>query len=798
MLVPVKWLREYVDIDDIDSKTLADELTLSGSHVESIISLDRDIEKVVVGRVDKLEKHENADNLFVVQVNIGDETLQIVTGAKNLKVGDYVPVALVGAKLPGGIKIDKVNFRGIDSYGMLCSLKELGYEDSVIPKYQRDGIFVFDKEYPLGSDVKEILGLYGDIIEFEITPNRPDCLSIIGMARETAATFNRQLKLPEIKVNEEVDNINDYVESVEVDEELCNRYYVRLIKDIKIKESPLWLQNRLMEAGVRPINNIVDITNYVMLELGQPLHAFDYDKLKNKMIVVRRAKDGEKMTTLDGVTRSLKNSHLLITDGEDILGIAGVMGGFESEVTDDTTTVLLESANFDARSIRLTAKDLNLRTEASSRFEKGIDPNLCEIAAERVCQLVEEIGAGKVVKGIIDVYPNKREEKTIRLRTERVNGLLGIDLTVDEMVDYLERLGLKSVKDGDILDVTIPTYRLDLGIEADLIEEIGRLYGFHNVPSKPLEGVLTRGEKSYQRIIADKAKSILQGLGFNEAMTYSFISPRAYDRIKVEEDSPLRRYIEIMNPLGEDYSVMRTTLVPNMMEVLSRNYNFGNKECFAYELGNVFIPKELPLKELPYEKKMLTIGMYGNVDFYDLKEAVEILFDRLGIEDVEYLPEKSNLTFHPNRTAKIIKDDQVIGILGEIHMDVLENYDIDVRVYIADLDFDIIVKKANLEKTYRPLPKYPAIERDIAIVVDEDILVGDLKKTILENGQGLIEKVELFDVYTGAQVPQGKKSVAFSMVFRSYDRTLVDDEVNEIQQNIIKALEEKYDARLRS
>ncbi|MFS8540500.1 MAG: phenylalanine--tRNA ligase subunit beta [Tissierellales bacterium] len=798
MLVPVKWLREYVDIDDIDSKTLADELTLSGSHVESIISLDRDIEKVVVGRVEKLEKHENADNLFVVQVNIGDEILQIVTGAKNLKTGDYVPVALIGAKLPGGIKIGKVNFRGIDSYGMLCSLKELGYEDSVIPKYQRDGIFVFDKEYPLGSDVKEILDLYGDIIEFEITPNRPDCLSIIGMARETAATFNRQLKLPEIKVNEEVDNINDYVESVEVDEELCNRYYVRLIKDIKIKESPLWLQNRLMEAGVRPINNIVDITNYVMLELGQPLHAFDYDKLKNKKIVVRRAKDGEKMTTLDEVTRSLKNSHLLITDGEDILGIAGVMGGFESEVTDDTTTVLLESANFDARSIRLTAKDLNLRTEASSRFEKGIDPNLCEIAAERVCQLVEEIGAGKVVKGIIDVYPNKREEKTIRLRTERVNGLLGIDLTVDEMVDYLERLGLKSVKDGDILDVTIPTYRLDLGIEADLIEEIGRLYGFHNVPSKPLEGVLTRGEKSYQRIIADKAKSILQGLGFNEAMTYSFISPKAYDKIKVEEDNPLRRYIEIMNPLGEDYSVMRTTLVPNMMEVLSRNYNFGNKECFAYELGNVFIPKELPLKELPYEKKMLTIGMYGNVDFYDLKEAVEILFERLGIEDVEFLPEKTNLTFHPNRTAKIINGDEVIGILGEIHMDVLENYDIDVRVYIADLDFDIIVNKANLEKSYRPLPKYPAIERDIAIVVDEDILVGDLKKTILENGQGLIEKVELFDVYTGAQVPQGKKSVAFSMVFRSYDRTLVDDEVNEIQQNIVKALEEKYDAKLRS
>ena len=798
MLVPVKWLREYADINDIDSKTLADELTLSGSHVESIISMDRDIEKVVVGRVEKLKKHENADNLFIVEVNVGDEILQIVTGAKNLKEGYYVPVALVGAELPGGVKIDKVNFRGVESYGMLCSLKELGYEDSVIPKYQKDGIFVFDREYPLGTDVKEILGLYGDVIEFEITPNRPDCLSIIGMARETAATFNRQLKLPEIKVADEVDHIKDYVESVEIDEELCNRYYVRVIKDIQIKESPLWMQNRLMEAGVRPINNIVDITNYVMLELGQPLHAFDYDKLKNKKIVVRRAKSGEKMTTLDGVTRNLTDTHLLITDGENILGIAGVMGGFDSEVTDDTTTVLLESANFNARSIRLTAKELNLRTEASSRFEKGIDPNLCEMAAERFCQLVEEIGAGKVVKDIIDIYPNKREEKIIRLRPEKVNSLLGLQLTADEMMDYLERLGLKSIKDGEILNVAIPTYRLDLEIEADLVEEIGRLYGFHNVPSMPLEGVLTRGEKSYERVVADKAKSVLLAFGFNEAMTYSFISPKAYDRIKVEEDSPLRKYIEIMNPLGEDYSVMRTTIIPNMMDLLVRNYNYGVKECYAYELGNIFIPKELPLKELPLEKKMLTIGMYGNVDFYDLKETVEILFERLGIEDVEYLPEKNNSTFHPNRTAKIIKDNQQLGILGEVHMDVMENYDVDIRVYIADLDFDIIVEKANLKKTYKPLPKYPAIDRDIAVVVDEDILVGDLEKAILQEGKGLIEKIQLFDVYTGEQVPEGKKSVAFSIIFRSLDRTLVDDEVNEIQQNIVKTLEEKYDAKLRS
>ncbi|MCF6462096.1 phenylalanine--tRNA ligase subunit beta [Clostridium sp. Cult1] len=797
MLLPIKWLKEYVNID-IDSKILADELTLSGSHVESIISLNRGIEKVVVGRIERIEKHEDADKLLVVMVNIGDEIIQIVTGATNLKVGDYVPVALIGAKLPKDIYIEKTNFRGVESYGMLCSLKELGYEDSVIPKYHRDGIFILDKEYPLGTPIDKVLGLYGEIIELEITPNRPDCLSIIGMARETAATFDKKLKLPEIMIKDEVENINDYLKSIEVDEELCDRYYARVIKDIKIKESPLWLQIHLMEAGIRPINNIVDITNFVMLEFGQPLHAFDLNKLRNNKILVRRAEDGEKIKTIDGQERILTNKNLVITDGEAPIAIAGVMGGMDSEVTEETTTVLLESANFNGKSVRLTSKQLNLRTEASSRYEKGMDPNLCEMAAERVCQLVEQIGAGKVIKGHIDVYENVRREKTIKLRPEKANNLLGTELSVEEMVDYLERLELKTELNENEINVNIPTYRLDLNIEADLIEEVGRLHGFHNIPIQPLVGVLTRGEMPYSRVVSDKASSILQGLGLNEVITYSFISPKVYDKIKIEPDSKLRDYIKLINPLGEDYSVMRTTLIPNMLDLLSRNFSHGVKECFLFEIGNIFIPEELPIRELPKEEKTLSIGMYGDVDFYDLKEVVVTLLERLGITDLEYSKEDKNPTFHPNRTANILLKREKIGVLGEVHIDVLENYDMDTRVYVAQLNFDTIIREANLERKYRPLPKYPAILRDIAVVVDSNVLVGDLEKIILENGKGLIEKVELFDVYEGKQIEEGKKSIAFSITFRSYERTLKDEEVNTVYQRLIEELEDSLDAKLRS
>lgn len=797
MLLPINWLKDYVDLNE-DSKTLADELTMSGSHVESIISLKEDIKNVVVGRIDSIENHENADKLIVCKVNIGDQTIDIVTGAKNLSEGDYIPVALVGAKLPGDIVIEKTNFRGIDSFGMLCSLKELGFSDNVIPKEVRDGIYILDKEYRLGEDIKEIMELEDDIIEFEITPNRPDCLSIIGMARETAATFGRRLKQPEVKIDDEVDNIDDYINSIEIDSPNCNRYYARVVKDVKIGPSPQWMQNRLMEAGIRPTSNMVDITNYVMLEYGEPLHAFDVDKLEGRKIVVRQAEDGEVIKTLDEVDRKLDRDNLVIADENRPVAIAGVMGGFDTEISKDTKNVLLEGANFDDKSVRLTSKKFNLRSEASTRFEKGIHPNLSEIAVNRACQLIEEIGAGIVVKGNMDVYKNEKEEKTIELRPNRANKILGISITAEKMVEYLNNLEISSeIRDG-IIYSTIPTVRLDLEMEIDLIEEIGRLYGFHNIKSKPLVGVLTRGEKPYGRKIEDKAKSILKGLGLNEVMTYSFISPKAYDMINLREEDLLRNYIKLINPLGEDYSIMRTTLLPNMLDLLSRNYNRGIKDCYLYEIGNIFIPRELPVTRLPEEKRVLSFGVYGEKDFYFLKEVIDKTLDRFGINDIEYIKERELKTFHPGRTAKILLDGEELGVIGEVHVDVAENYDIKDRVYLAWLDFEKIIQCADLDIKFESLPKYPSMKRDIAMVLKQEIPVGDIEKVMKKHGVDLIEKVELFDIYTGDQIPQDMKSIAYSITYRAKDRTLRDKEVNDIQSAIISDLEKTYNAELRS
>ncbi|MGJ0848094.1 phenylalanyl-tRNA synthetase beta subunit [Tissierella praeacuta DSM 18095] len=797
MLLPVKWLKDYIETEK-DARILADGLTLSGSHVESIIALNKGIENVVVGKILNIEKHPDADKLLICKVSIGRETLQIVTGATNLNVEDYIPVAVVGAKLPGDITIEKTNFRGVDSYGMLCSLKELGYSDNVIPKEMKDGIFILDKEYPLGMSIVNIMGLDSEVIEFEITPNRPDCLSIIGMAREAAATFNIGLKESTITIKNEVEDIKDYLESIEVPSDNCNRYYAKVIKDVKIEPSPLWMQTRLMEAGVRPINNIVDITNFVMLEYGEPLHAFDLEKVEGRKIIVRQAKEGEKILTLDEVERNLKSSDLVIADDKKPIALAGVMGGFDTEITENTKYVLLEGANFNSKSVRLTSKRFGLRTEASTRFEKGIDSNLGQVAVDRVCQLVEEIGAGIVIKGNIDVYKKVKKENIITVRPTRVNKLLGTVIPVEDMIKYLNGLGFEAKEEEELITVKIPTFRLDIEREVDLIEEIGRLYGFHNIESKPLIGVLTRGEKPKARRIEDKAKTILQGLGLNEVMTYSFISPKAYDKINLPENSSLRNYIKLINPLGEDYSVMRTTLIPNMLELLSRNYNRGVPHCAVYEIGNTFTAKEFPIKELPQEKKILSLGVYGNKDFYYLKEVVDKTLDRLGIKDIEYIREENNLTFHPGRTAKLILNEEELGILGEIHVDVAENYDIQDRVYVAQLDFDKIVELTNLEIKYKPLPKYPSMLRDLALVVKEDILVGDIQKVISRHGEGLIEKIELFDIYTGNQIPEGMKSVAYSITYRSYDRTLRDDEVNNIQQAIIQDLENTFDAKLRS
>ncbi len=796
MLLPVKWLKDYIKTQK-SARELADGLTLSGSHVESIISLNPGIENVVVGKVLSLEDHPNADKLIICNIDVGSEKLIIVTGAKNLKTGDYIPVAKVGARLPGK-EIGLTNFRGLDSYGMLCSLKELGFTDSVIPKDFRDGIYVLDKEYDLGLDIKDVLGLNDQVIEFEITPNRSDCLSIIGMARETAATFDYELEEPNIKIHNEVDDIYDYTNGIEIQTENCLRYYSRVIKDVKIGKSPLWMQQRLMEAGVRPISNIVDVTNFVMLEYGEPLHAFDLNNLQGKKIIVRQALEGEKLTTLDGEERVLDTKDIVIADANNPIGLAGVMGGLHSEITDETNIVLLEGANFNSRNIRLTSKKFGLRTEASTRFEKGIDPNLGEVAVERVCQLIEQIGAGTVVKNSIDVYNKKTEAKVIALIPERANMILGVEISIEDMLKSLNNLGLKSSFDGKLIHTEVPSFRLDINIEADLIEEVGRLYGFHNIESKPLLGALTRGEKPYKIVLEDRAKTILQGLGLNEVMTYSFISPKAYDKINLSDDDILRKYIKLINPLGEDYSSMRTTLIPNMLDLLGRNFNRGIESMYAFEIGNTFIPKNLPITELPDENKKLCLGIFGETDFYEIKDIVENCLYRLGMDTIQYEREENNPTFHPGRTARLFYKGEDLGIIGEIHPLVMENYDIKTRAYIAELDFGKIVGFTNLEIKYKPLPKYPAMTRDIAVVVKEEVMVGDIEKIILKHGSEILESVRLFDIYRGNQLQDGLKSVAYSIIYRSHEKTLTDDEVNEVQNNIINDLETSISAKLRS
>lgn len=798
MLVPVKWLRNYVEFD-IDTKELAEKLTATGSHVETIESVDKGVENVVVGKILKIERHPDADKLVITSIDVGDEQLQIVTGANNISEGDIVPVAKVGAKLPGGVKIKKGKLRGIESYGMLCSADELGIADSVIPKEQKDGIFILKGNYKLGTDIREELSLVGEVMEFEITPNRPDCLSIIGMARETAATLGEHLKAPVVRINNEEGNISEYLNGIEVeDSSLCKRYYAKAIKNVEIKESPLWMQTRLMEAGVRPINNIVDITNYVMLEYGQPLHAFDLDTLKGKKIVVRNAKDGEAIKTLDGTDRKLDPSMLVIADESDPVAIAGVMGGFDTEVTEKSKNILIESANFKGRSVRLTSKKLGLRSEASTKFEKGLDPEVAQVACERVCQLIEEMGAGIVIGGAIDVYENKVERRTIKLPQEKITKMIGKEIEKEKVLEILDELEIPTEYKDGVYESQIPTFRNDLEIPADLVEEIARIYRFDNIGFAPLVGTLTRGEKSKTRQLEDIAKEVLYGIGLNEMMTYSFISPKTYDKIALPENDPKRNYIKLRNPLGEDYSVMRTTLIGNTMDVLSRNYNHGVESAKVFEIGNTFIPKQLPVTELPTEKRLLSLGMYGDADFFSLKGVVEELLDRLGINEKEYQAVTDNTTFHPGRTANIVVGDTVIGIIGEIHPDVLENYDMKERCLIGELDFEAIVELSNLEKKYDPLPKYPSMVRDIALLIDEDVPVREIEKVILANGKGIVERIELFDVYKGDQVAEGKKSVAYSIVYRSSEKTLTDEEVVKVHDKILSELGEKLNAALRS
>lgn len=797
MLVPVSWLRNYVDIDNIPIEKLDESLVMSGSKTEAVEKVAEGVEGVVVGKITEIIQHPNADKLIITKVDVGEEVIQIVTGAKNVNVGDYIPVALVGAKLADGLKIKKGKLRGEISNGMLCSAEELGFSDNVIPKESKDGILILKDEYTLGMDIKEVLALNDYVIEFEITPNRPDCLSMIGMARETSATFDLSINYPRIDIEEETEDIKDYI-SVEVkDPDLCRRFAGRIVKDIRIEQSPMWLQIRLMKAGVRPINNIVDITNYVMLEYGQPLHAYDLDTIVDKKIIVRRAEKDEKTTTLDGVERKLDEDVLVIANTKETIGIAGIMGGEDTEVSNNTKTIFLEAANFNKKNVRTSSRKLGLRTEASSRFEKGIDPNIPELAVDRACQLIEELGVGKVVKGKIDIYGDKLNKWNIEVRPSRINSLLGTKLSVDEITNILNRLELSVEGKGDNLLVTIPTFRQDLVKEIDIVEEVARMYGYDVIESTLPKGA-TWGAKTNGQIIEDYTKDTLNALGLNEITTYSFLSPKNLDLIGIPNDSFLRRSIKLLNPLGEEYSMMRTSLITNMLDVLARNYKRNVSNAFAFELGNIFIPHDIPVKTLPIEKKMLTLGMYGeDINFFSLKGVIEELLNRLGIANYDFEPEKTHLSFHPGRCANIVYGNHILGTIGEVHPDVLENFGFDNRVYIADIDFNIILQITILDRIYKPLPKYPATSRDIAIIVKEEVYSKVAEDIILKNGGSILESYTLFDVYRGKQISEGYKSMAYSLTFRAADKTLTDEEVNKVYDKILSELKSKLNAELR-
>ncbi|MDP4093664.1 MAG: phenylalanine--tRNA ligase subunit beta [Bacillota bacterium] len=795
MKVPISWLNDYVDIN-VKPEELADALTMSGSKVESVEKLGEDISNVVVGKIISLEKHPNADKLQVSQVDIGRGTIQVVTGAQNISVGDYIPVALVGSTLPGGVKISKGKLRGIESNGMMCSGKELNLTEEDYPGAGEYGILILENGLTVGQDIKEALGLSDTVLDFEITSNRPDCLSILGMARETAVTLGVPLRKPEIKVEKEEDDVNEYA-SVEVrDPDLCPRYSARVVKDVKIEPSPKWMRDRLKAAGVRPINNIVDITNFVMLELGQPMHAFDLEYVKSKKIVVRRAYENETIKTLDDQDRKLDTDMLVIADGERAVAVAGVMGGANSEILDTTKTILFESANFSGSSVRITAKKLGMRTEASSRFEKGLDVENTINAVDRAVQLVEMLGAGKVCKGIIDCYPRKAEKKAIKFRPDRMNQFLGTSIESDFMVNVFRRLEF-TVDEKQML-VTVPSFRPDVEREADLAEEVARFYGYNKIEATLLSGKSsTLGRKTFKQKIEDKIKNTMMACGLSEIYTYSFTSTKVFDLVNIPADSQLRKTIVISNPLGEDYSIMRTTTLPEMLETISINYNRRIEEGRFFDLAHVYLPKDTNAGELPEEKPVLTLGMYGNIDFYEIKGVLEELMDNLGITNYEFQPLKDNPSFHPGRTAYLIINGKNAGVVGEIHPEVAEKNEVPQRTYLSTVDVLALVENSNLSVNYKALPKYPAVSRDIAMLVKDEILVKQIEDTIRQYSGKILENIKLFDIYKGKQVPDGMKSIAYNITFRADDRTLTDEEVGKAMNKVLNGLKNNLDAQLR-
>lgn len=798
MNTALSWIKAYVPELDVTPQEYTDAMTLSGTKVEGYVCLDKNLEKIVVGQIDNIEPHPDANKLVVCQVNVGNEVIQIVTGANNIKEGDKVPVVLDGGKVAGGhsgeplpengIKIKKGKLRGIESFGMMCSIEELGASKEMYPDAPEDGIYILPQDTEVGIDAIELLGLRDSVFEYEVTSNRVDCYSVLGIAREAAVTFRKPFLPPVVTETGNNENVNDYL-SVEVkDTALCSRYCARMVKNVKIGPSPKWMQQRLAASGIRPINNIVDITNYVMEEYGQPMHAYDYNLLAGKTIVVDRAKDNETFMTLDGVERNVDSSMLMINDGEKAIGIAGIMGGENSKITDDVTTLVFEAACFDGTNVRLSAKKLGLRTDASGKFEKGLDPNNAEAAINRACQLIEELGVGEVVGGMIDVYPVKREEKRVAFNPEKINQLLGTSISKEEMLGYFTALELGYDEEKE--ELVIPTFRQDLEHMADIAEEVARFFGYDNIPTTLPTGEATAGKLSFKLRVEEVAKNIAEFCGFSQAMTYSFESPKVFDKLLVPQNSKLREVVTIMNPLGEDYSIMRTTSLNGMLTSLATNFNRRNKNVRLYEIGNIYLPKALPVTELPEERTQFTLGMYGEGDFFTMKGVVEEFFEKAGLhKKISYDPNAEKSFLHPGRQANIMYRGNVVGYMGEVHPQVAENYSINERVYIAVIDMPYIVEYASFDRKYTGIAKFPAVTRDISMVMKKEILVGQVEEIIEKKGGKLLESYQLFDIYEGEQILAGHKSVAYSITFRANDRTLEDKDVNEAMDKILNALQ---------
>lgn len=804
MNTPLSWIKAYVPELQCTEQEYMDAMTMSGTKVEGYEKFDENLDKIIVGKIEKIEKHPDADKLVVCQVAIDEKgtTTQIVTGASNVKEGQKVPVVLDGGRVAGGhdgkiaeggIKIKKGKLRGVESNGMMCSIGELGSSTEFYPDAAEDGIYILSdnpeyKDAPVGSDAIALLGLRDANFEYEVTSNRVDCFGVLGIAREAAATFRKPFVPPVVKEVGNQEKTEDYI-SVDIQNpELCSRYVARVVKNIKLAPSPEWMQRRLAASGIRPINNIVDITNYVMEEYAQPMHAYDLDTIADHKIVVKTAKKGDVFQTLDGQDRELDDTILTICDGEKAVGLAGIMGGENSKITDDVKTMLFEAACFNGTNIRLSGKKLGLRTDAQAKFEKGLDPNNTMEAMNRACQLIEELGAGEVVGGCVDVYPVKKEPVTVGYDVDKINALLGIKATEDEMCQYWSMVDL--VPDKVTKTVFVPTWRQDILRLADLAEEVARFYGYDKIPTTLPKGEATQGGVSYETTIQNILRTVVEQFGFSEGMTYSFESPKVFDKLLIPADGKLRQAIEISNPLGVDYSMMRTSPLNGMLSSLSTNYNHRNKDVRLYEVANVYLPKALPLTELPDERMQLCLGMYGEGDFFDMKGCVEEMIDKLGIRQVvTYVPADDRPYLHPGRHADVVINDEIVGYLGEIHPEVADNYNLGTKTYVAVMDVELLAKYADFDVKYEGVAKFPAVTRDISLVMKKTVLAGQVEEVIRDNGGKLLEDYHLFDIYEGENVAADEKSLAYSIRFRAKDRTLEDKDVTTVMDKILKKLE---------